>query len=63
MREQTEWVELVEQGVAKLTGTDANKIIHATQELARTTLFPKNLYGDGNSAQKIVRAIDSFLSA
>ena len=61
MRDETEWGELVESGVNKLAGSDKNKILEAYEEvLQRGLSFPKNLYGDAQSANKIVQQLLEF---
>lgn len=57
MRDQTEWKELVECGVAKLTGANTDKILQAVFQLKNICTFPKNLYGDGNAADKIAKTL------
>ncbi|MGB1339433.1 non-hydrolyzing UDP-N-acetylglucosamine 2-epimerase [Cycloclasticus pugetii] len=56
LREETEWVELVEQGVNHLAGYDENIITKSM-----TAKFPhtckKDLYGDGSAAHRIVNEI------
>ena len=61
MREQTEWVELVENGFNILSGTDAQRIISAFNEsISRVSDFNLNLYGGGNAAEKAVLEILKF---
>lgn len=61
MREQTEWVELVENGFNILSGTDAERIIGAFNEsISRESDFNLNLYGGGNAAEKAVLEILKF---
>jgi len=57
-REQTEWVELVENGYNFIAGTDDLKIVKLFKGL-KTKEFPKplNLYGNGNAANEICKAI------
>lgn len=56
MREETEWVELVNAGVNRLAGADQKQILEASYGfLGKEVEFPKNLYGDGRAAQKIVK--------
>lgn len=55
LREETEWVELVEHGFNKLAGADCEKII----ELERDFMGKRNndeikLYGDGCAANSII---------
>ncbi len=56
LRDSTEWVELVENGWNTLTGADINKILEALQSMP---LYGKDiqLYGDGNTASKILSAL------
>jgi UDP-GlcNAc3NAcA epimerase len=59
MRDCTEWVELVDNNIAQLTGANKAKIVASAMELQGIKTFPKNIYGDGNAAQKIIRALIS----
>ena len=54
LREETEWVELVENGYNFLTGSDAKKI-NETFNNIKNKKFSKqhNFYGGGNAAQNI----------
>jgi UDP-GlcNAc3NAcA epimerase len=53
MRDATEWVELVGSGWNTLTGADTDSIISAIKSLHIPQEYPE-LYGDGNSAKKII---------
>jgi len=54
MREQTEWVELIEAGVNVLTGSDEKLILSSCKEmLKKDCSFEAKLYGDGHAADKI----------
>lgn len=53
MRDETEWVELVEAGWNSLVGADAEHIEKAARQ-ARKGRENKALYGDGNAADRIV---------
>lgn len=58
MRDQTEWVELIEVGANELVGADTSKIIEAaTRNLGRTVKDAHNLYGGGTSAKRIVELL------
>src|SRR5690606_9936860 len=54
LRDETEWVELVEIGVNVLVGVDANRI--ATAVAATTPQYTQgNLYGKGDSASQTLK--------
>jgi UDP-GlcNAc3NAcA epimerase len=57
-REQTEWVELIENNFNYLSGTNTNLIVELFQNLS-TKKFPEgiNLYGNGKAAENICNAI------
>jgi UDP-N-acetylglucosamine 2-epimerase (non-hydrolysing) len=58
LREETEWVELVDCGWNKLVGADADAIRAALTE--PIDLPPKpSLYGDGNATDRIVEVLDA----
>lgn len=54
MRDQTEWVELIDNGVNVLAGADFDKIISLTKLMLNKEISdPFNLYGGGTAALKI----------
>ena len=57
-REQTEWVELVENGYNTIAGTNTEKIIQLA-EAGLSAEFPEkiNLYGNGNACHNICTAL------
>ncbi len=59
MRDETEWVELVECGANILTGADENRIETAILKSMQTSVdvFSKPLYGNGNAGLLIATAI------
>jgi UDP-GlcNAc3NAcA epimerase len=59
LRDETEWIELVENGVNKLVGADKEKINKTYKEFSTKNLKikNKNLYGDGKAAEKIVKEL------
>ena len=58
LREETEWVELVENGFNILTGSDKNKIHNAfTQLLNKEISFDIDLYGNGKACERIVKEL------
>ncbi len=59
LRDETEWVELVENGFNVLVGADKNKILDAYEKsLAFDSKHSKlDLYGDGNSSRVIIECL------
>ncbi len=57
LRDETEWVELVEAGANTLAGADKTAILKAFNQSKTTVIKDEQLYGDGKSAQHIVNAI------
>ena len=62
LRDETEWVELVEAGCNRLAGAETEAILAAVGafEAADVQLpadRPKDLYGDGRSAEAIVSVL------
>lgn len=56
LRDQTEWVELVEQGYNVLAQANAVDILAKVEEMRfRKNDFSRDLYGDGKAAESIVR--------
>ncbi len=54
LRDETEWVELVENGNNLLAGNDPSKILNAYRELrSKTSDFSGNLYGNGHASEII----------
>ncbi|MDX9748009.1 MAG: UDP-N-acetylglucosamine 2-epimerase (non-hydrolyzing) [Paludibacter sp.] len=61
LREQTEWVELVEHGFNRLTGSNPNLIQESFfQMMNQQSDFSVNLYGNGEAARKAVSEILKF---
>jgi UDP-GlcNAc3NAcA epimerase len=56
LREETEWVELVQAGWNSLVGTDSNKISSGLQEMTEPR-DPPMLYGTGVSAEAVTKAL------
>lgn len=62
LREQTEWIEIVENGNAVIAGANELKIISSVETLIERTDFTyPNLYGDGNAANFICKKITEEL--
>jgi UDP-GlcNAc3NAcA epimerase len=56
LRDETEWVELVEHGYNSLAGAETENIYDAYKAIIETDLdFNIELYGDGKSGEKIVK--------
>lgn len=62
MRDETEWVELVEAGANILTGADENKIEAAIKKSLQinTNIFTAPLYGNGDAGLLIAKGIVQF---
>lgn len=56
LRDQTEWIELVEQGANSITGADENQISKALEIAAavKSEVFEAPLYGNGATGHEIV---------
>ncbi|MFM7006409.1 MAG: non-hydrolyzing UDP-N-acetylglucosamine 2-epimerase [Flavobacteriales bacterium] len=62
LRDQTEWVEIVETGAAVLTGAHTEKIISASQRLLNQEIKTgQHIFGDGHAAEFICQKILSDL--
>ncbi len=58
MRDQTEWVELVEHGFNVLVGADTDALLREHQKMIESQLnFEVNLYGNGKAAHTIAKAL------
>ena len=61
MRQQTEWVELADNGYTIVTGANTDKILDAYREMMnRKSSFSENFYGDGHAAEKILKSLQDF---
>jgi UDP-GlcNAc3NAcA epimerase len=58
LRDETEWLELVENKVNFMAGADMDRIHHLYSSL-RGRSFPvtKELYGKGNASEQILRLL------
>ena len=55
LRDETEWVELVENGFNKIVGADEDKIIAGYQEMSKIKKnYNINLYGNGEASKKFI---------
>ena len=58
LREETEWVELLENGFNVLVGSDLNKLTEAIESYkTRNSDFSIDLYGNGQAAETIAEVI------
>lgn len=63
MRDQTEWVELLEIGANVLVGADKDKIMTAVSESrGRKIIDESQLYGGGKASQRIAQELLRFLN-
>jgi len=61
LREQTEWVELVEKGLNMLVGSDSRRLISAFNYFStQESDFSANLYGNGHAAKTMAEIIQKF---
>lgn len=59
MRDETEWVELVEHGWNRLVGTDSARIVDGVRKAAKPQAASA-LYGDGKSAEAILDVLQGL---
>lgn len=58
MRDETEWVELVDNGFNLLSGANGDLIIqHTKTMLSKSSDFSSQLYGDGHAGEQIVKIL------
>lgn len=62
LREETEWVELIELGVNTLVGSDSTMIFNAFNSPGQEIQVKQGIYGDGDSAAKIVKHLLKYSS-
>jgi len=61
LRDETEWVELLETGISALGGADPERILHATDRVTGCSAVPPTSpYGDGRAADRIVRILRAW---
>ncbi len=57
LRDETEWIELIENNFNKLAGADKTKIIDIYQNHKFNDNFDIDLYGGGKAAQNIIKVL------
>ena len=60
LRDETEWVELVEHKFNVLAGADKTKILDSYKSFEFNTNFSVNLYGAGKASQRIIEILINF---
>lgn len=60
LRQETEWVEIVEQGAGVLADADYGRIRDAFLRLSCTQVHFPPLFGDGHAAEHILQAISEY---
>ncbi|MDI3527527.1 MAG: UDP-GlcNAc3NAcA epimerase [Tenuifilum sp.] len=62
LREQTEWVELVENGFNRLAGSSSDAILNAFHEMSsKESNFNIDLYGNGKASENIAQHLKNWL--
>lgn len=62
LREETEWVELVENGVNIITGTNSEKILNAFHFFNQQVVnYDIDLYGNGLASKRIVKEMIDYM--
>lgn len=60
LRENTEWVETVQDGWNVLVGADFNKIVNAVRNVPSERTEPSGVFGKGNAAENIISVISTI---
>lgn len=62
LRDETEWIELVELGCNKLVGADSKLIQSSVFEMLKQEFnFDNELFGGGKASESIISAIETYL--
>jgi len=61
LRPETEWVEIVDHGAGIIADADYGRIMKAYEELTDREVYFPPLFGDGNAAESILKAIEGYL--
>jgi UDP-GlcNAc3NAcA epimerase len=57
LRDETEWVELVQAGANFLVGTDPHRIVGTARRALKVKIDKSELYGDGHAGPAIVQRL------
>lgn len=60
LRENTEWMETIEDGWNVLVGADKDKIVRMANEFTPSLNIHNSRFGNGNASERIVSAIDNI---
>ena len=61
MRDETEWIELIQNGFNVLVGANKNKIIYNYQKMINSKFdFSKELFGTGNASAMIIKNLKTY---
>lgn len=60
LRDETEWVELVENGFNYIVGANENKIVEQYKHLNFNQNYNVDLYGEGKASARIIQALMSY---
>ncbi len=63
LREETEWVELVELGTVRLVGADPSRIAEGLGWVGHPHGSTGQPFGDGRAAERILRIVGDYLSS
>lgn len=58
LREETEWVELVNNGYNTLVGSNSDLISTSLKNKVLNKISIKDIYGNGDTAEKIVKILE-----
>ncbi|MBV6305081.1 UDP-N-acetylglucosamine 2-epimerase (non-hydrolyzing) [Candidimonas humi] len=63
LRDETEWVELVDIGANMLAGADAEKIVSSFGKLSGFSFPDDPIYGNGDAGEQIVDALQAYMNS
>lgn len=61
LREETEWVELVDQGLNQLVGYNADLILENIKSYNKDAIESKGIYGQGTTAEEIISILNKII--